>query len=96
MCNLQRNYDVIRNWERFETGPLTVMIFNKSGKFITSNKFTYNNEPVEYVQEFKHLGLYIIKASGIFTKGISELSIYNQEKNQSTHIFPFLTIQQDL
>ena len=25
MCSLQRNYDVIRNWERFETGPLTVM-----------------------------------------------------------------------
>ena len=24
MCSLQRNYDVIRNWERFETGPLTV------------------------------------------------------------------------
>ena len=25
MCSLQRNYDVIRNWERFETGPLTVL-----------------------------------------------------------------------
>ena len=24
MCSLQRNYDVIRNWERFETGPLAV------------------------------------------------------------------------
>ena len=24
ICCLQRNYDVIRNWERFETGPLTV------------------------------------------------------------------------
>ena len=24
MCSLQGNYDVIRNWERFETGPLTV------------------------------------------------------------------------
>ena len=24
MCSLQRNYDVIRNWARFETGPLTV------------------------------------------------------------------------
>ena len=24
MGSLQRNYDVIRNWERFETGPLTV------------------------------------------------------------------------
>ena len=24
MCSLQQNYDVIRNWERFETGPLTV------------------------------------------------------------------------
>ena len=27
MCSLQRNYDVIRNWERFETGPLTVYVF---------------------------------------------------------------------
>ena len=26
MCSLHRNYDVIRNWERFETGPLTVTI----------------------------------------------------------------------
>ena len=25
MCGLQRNYDVIRNWARFETGPLTVL-----------------------------------------------------------------------
>ena len=23
---MQRNYDVIRNWERFETGPLTVHV----------------------------------------------------------------------
>ena len=27
MCSLQRNYDVIRNWERFETGSLTVVSF---------------------------------------------------------------------
>ena len=27
MCSLQRNYDVIRNWERFETGPLTVALY---------------------------------------------------------------------
>ena len=26
MCSLQRNYEVIRNWERFETGPLTVTV----------------------------------------------------------------------
>ena len=24
MCSLQRNYDVIWNWERLETGPITV------------------------------------------------------------------------
>ena len=30
MCSLQRNYDVIRNWERFETGPLTVVVFFSS------------------------------------------------------------------
>ena len=29
MCSLQRNYDVIRNWERFETGPLTVPLVMK-------------------------------------------------------------------
>ena len=27
MCSLQRNYDVIRNWARFETGPLTVSFY---------------------------------------------------------------------
>ena len=27
MCSLQRNFDVIRNWERFETGPLTVSLY---------------------------------------------------------------------
>ena len=33
MCSLQRNYDVIRNWERFETGPLTVLVnTNLSGR----------------------------------------------------------------
>ena len=26
MCRLQRNYDVIQNWERFETGQLSVHV----------------------------------------------------------------------
>ena len=26
MCSLQQNYDVNQNWERFETGSLTVAI----------------------------------------------------------------------
>ena len=34
MCTLQRNYDVIRNWERFETGPLTV--FSSSFNYFLS------------------------------------------------------------
>ena len=34
MCSLQRNYDVIRNWERFETGPLTVYIVAQSPPLI--------------------------------------------------------------
>ena len=36
MCSLQRNYDVIRNWERFETGPLTVCL-----KFAPKWSFSY-------------------------------------------------------
>ena len=34
MCSLQRNYDVIRNWERFETGPLTVLLNLPSIQYI--------------------------------------------------------------
>ena len=34
MCSLQRNYDVIRNWARFETGPLTVFWSEASPTFI--------------------------------------------------------------
>ena len=34
MCNLQRNYDVIRNWERFETGPLTVLSNNTNPSLV--------------------------------------------------------------
>ena len=40
MCSLQRNYDVIRNWERFETGPLTVHVNRAYGDhalFFASN-----------------------------------------------------------
>ena len=33
MCSLQRNYDVIRNWERFETGPLTVYVFTLEDEY---------------------------------------------------------------
>ena len=35
--------------------------------------FVFESEALEIVQEFKYLGI-VIKASGIFTKGISELS----------------------
>ena len=37
MCSLQRNYDVILNWARFETGPLTVLEFTSlDGAFVSS------------------------------------------------------------
>ena len=35
MYRLQRNYEVIRNWARFETGPLTVILSFKVAKQLT-------------------------------------------------------------
>ena len=42
MCSLQRNCDVIRNWERFETGPLTVYTegYNESTEPIDATTMT--------------------------------------------------------
>ena len=56
----------------------------------------FENKTLEIVQEFKYLGI-IFKASGIFTKGISELSnkalkvlFMIRKKFQSSFIFPTL------
>ena len=39
MCSLQRNYDVIRNWERFETGTLTVVPYKHVKLILILNLF---------------------------------------------------------
>ena len=56
--------------------------------------FIFESETLEIVQEFKFLRI-VIKTSGIFTKGISELSnkplkvlFYDQEKNSVIIHFP--------
>ena len=62
-----------KKWKlNVNTEKTKVMIFNKSGRLLKSNKFTFNKIPLEAVQEFK-FGV-IIMASGTFTKGITELS----------------------
>ena len=50
-----------------------IITFNKSGKLLKRQLFFYGEKTLETVQEFKYLGI-IIKSSGIFSKGISELS----------------------
>ena len=50
-----------------------IVTFNKSGKLLKRQLFFYREKTLENVQEFKYLGI-IIKSSGTFSKGISELS----------------------
>ena len=86
-----------RKWKlRVNTSKTKVLIFNKGGKFIKKHQFVFENKTLEIVQEFKYLGI-IIKASGIFTEGISELSnkalkvlFMIRKKFQSSFIFPTL------
>ena len=52
-------------------------------KAIKKHHFVFEGETLEIVQEFKYLGI-IIKASGIFNKGISKLS------NKALKVFYFL------
>ena len=51
---------------------IQISSFNKGGKLIKKHKFYYEGEAVQTVQEYKYLGI-VIKSSGIFKKGISEL-----------------------
>ena len=58
MCSLQRNYDVIRNWARFETGPLTVEIFSfmiyfcREGLFFNSANSAYSDDMPHYDKHY--------------------------------------------
>ena len=58
---------------KVNTDKTKILIFNKSCKLIKKHHFVFESKALEIVKEFKYLGI-IIKASGIFTKGISELS----------------------
>ena len=76
-----------------------IVTFNKSGKLLKRQLFFYGEKTLENVQEFKYLGI-IIKSSGIFSKGISELSnkalkvlFMIKRKFQSSFIFPTLQIR---
>ena len=48
------------------------MIFNKSGKKLTKDKFVLNNEVIECCTEYKYLGI-LFKPSGIFTNAVNLL-----------------------
>ena len=62
-----------KKWKlKVNTDETKVLIFNKSGRLMKKHCFIFESEALEIVQEFKYLGI-VIKASGIFTKGISEL-----------------------
>ena len=86
-----------KKWKlKVNTYKTKILIFNKSGRLIEKYHFVFENETFEIVQEFKYLEI-IIKASGIFTEGISELSnkalkvlFMIRKKFQSSFIFPTL------
>ena len=56
------------------TDKTKIMVFNKSGKMLKNCRFTYNSDIIEMLQEFKYLGIRI-RASGVFTRGVADLSI---------------------
>ena len=72
------------------------MIFNKSGKLITSNMFTFNNNLKIMFKNLNTLAYIIVKTSGIYTKGKSELSIYNQEKFNLFIFFHFYNSRSEM
>ena len=86
-----------KKWKlKVNTDKTKILIFNKSGRLIKKHQFVFESEALETVQEFKYLWI-IIKASGIFTKGISELSnralkvlFMIRKKFHSSFIFPTL------
>ena len=48
-----------KKWKlNVNTEKTKVMIFNKSGRLLKSNKFTFNKIHLEAIQEFKYLGSY--------------------------------------
>ena len=89
-----------KKWKlEVNTDKTKILIFNKSGRLIKKHHFIFESEALETVQEFKYLGI-IIKASGIFTKVISELSnkalkvlFYDQEKISIIIHFPNTSVQ---
>ena len=64
---LDRLYEYCQKWKLVvNTDKTKIMVFNKSGKMFRKCRFTYNNDIIEMVQEFKYLDIRI-RASGVFT-----------------------------
>lgn len=75
-----------------------VMIFNKSGRILKTNKFIYGGKPLEYTNEYKYLGI-IFKPSGSFTFAVEQLcrkarkaifsirkTLYSENMNIAPHL----------
>ena len=62
MCSLQRNYDVIRNWARFETGPLTGLLYMPWDAFFLDMFILTNSVDPEKMPHYatSHLGPYCL------------------------------------
>ena len=72
MCSLQRNYDVIRNWERFETGPLTVYLgIWPFFEYIRSSDFHTQSDRICLVFD----PIYILGFQGYKTCGLKDLAV---------------------
>ena len=46
-----------------------VMIFNRGGKLLSNNNFTYNDSSLQLCNQYKYLGILFVP-SGSFTKSI--------------------------
>ena len=60
MCSLQRNYDVIRNWERFETGPLTVVMFKEATQGLTNPDVNRKRMHQVFCYMTLHVSLFLV------------------------------------
>ena len=79
MCSLQRNYDVIRNWERFETGPLTVQVLT----VLTSRRYQCVYIAIrlytEILKSSDHISIGVFKCESVING--SEMRVIRSNKS---------------
>ncbi len=74
---LQKSLDALYNYSsmwklKVNVDKTKIMIFSKSGRSSKNEKFSYNNIPLDIVNEFKYLGV-IFKSNGRFLSAIKHI-----------------------